>query len=811
MMKVVACGIVSLLIGALEIAAPAAVSAVATPAFAAIPSNRPETVSEIGYRAEIRRTSYGVPHILAADVGSVSFGQGWAYAEDRLCDLADQVVKVRGERSRWLGRGPGDRYLSSDIAYRTLGLTDRAGQELPKLSAGARAMLAGYAAGYNRYLRTVGPAAVRGWCAGAQWIGPISPVDLLAYQQDLALVSSGRALLPAIAVAQPPGAGGAKDVHVPPDVVANAARRLVAAKGATAGVGSNGWAIGDERSASGRGALLANPHFPWQGELRLWESQLTVPGVLDVYGAGVGGLPGIQIGFNERVAWTHTVAPGARYTFAELKLAPGDPTSYRVGDRVLRMRAKTVSVPVREPDGGTVVLTRTMWSGAHGPIVDLSSLDPAYGWRTTSAVEYRDANAGNVRQLDFWLAVAKSSSVAEVAALNAKYGTAWLNTVAADRAGATWYGDAASTPDLSPAATAAWLASPIGLLDGSDPGQDWLIEPGAAAPGLLPASRWPRLTRRDYVFNANNSPWIANPRQPIEGFPAQLGEERAALPARARFNAMLLADPGPHRRFGLGDLVSAVLSNETLSSRLLLGPVRDLCREHAGSAGDGWRDVVKACAVLDGWDGRFSVHSRGSVLWRETMAGVLAAYPDALVAPGPLLSSAFDPRDPVHTPGGPKPDPKVLGQALDKARRTLEAAGFPLDVALGAVQHSEKRGRDFPVPGAPDTLGALDVAEYTAEPGTTTEPVVPPGAGGGLTKAGYPVNTGTSMLLAVQFTGRGPVAKGLLTFSESSDPASPHFADQQALFARGAVRDCLFAEPAILADPNLRTAVVSGA
>ncbi|MFE6866308.1 penicillin acylase family protein [Kitasatospora sp. NPDC057692] len=56
-----------------------------------------------GWTAKIRRTEYGVPHILARDFGGVGYGYGYAFAQDNLCRLADQVVTVRGERSRWFG------------------------------------------------------------------------------------------------------------------------------------------------------------------------------------------------------------------------------------------------------------------------------------------------------------------------------------------------------------------------------------------------------------------------------------------------------------------------------------------------------------------------------------------------------------------------------------------------------------------------------------------------------------------------------------------------------------------------------------
>ncbi len=82
-----------------------------------------------------------------------------------------------------------------------------------------------------------------------------------------------------------------------------------------ADLGSNAWGIGAERTEAGTGSVLvANPHFPWEGELRFAEIHLTVPGEIDIYGAQLAGLPGIGIGFTEGVAWSHTVSAGHRFT-----------------------------------------------------------------------------------------------------------------------------------------------------------------------------------------------------------------------------------------------------------------------------------------------------------------------------------------------------------------------------------------------------------------------------------------------------------------------------------------------------------------
>jgi acyl-homoserine-lactone acylase len=48
-----------------------------------------------GYEAEIVRTTDGVPHISGETVDDVTFGQGYASAEDRSCDLMDQTPESR--------------------------------------------------------------------------------------------------------------------------------------------------------------------------------------------------------------------------------------------------------------------------------------------------------------------------------------------------------------------------------------------------------------------------------------------------------------------------------------------------------------------------------------------------------------------------------------------------------------------------------------------------------------------------------------------------------------------------------------------
>jgi acyl-homoserine-lactone acylase len=220
-------------------------------------------------------------------------------------------------------------------------------------------------------------------------------------------------------------------------------------------------------------------------------------------------------------------------------------------------------------------------------------------------------------------------------------------------------------------------------------------------------------------------------------------------------------------------------------------------------------------AVLEAWDGTFTLAAPGAVLWRELMAGFSAtAWKDA----GPLFEVAFDPDDPVATPhtlarpadGAPSADPVLA--AAGHASRVLAAAGLAPDAALAAVQWAARGDRRVPVPGGGEGEGVLNVLAPTgALPPASLEPMpepplaVPGREGTGLGHGGYQVTYGASFLMAVELTPAGPQGLGLLAYGQSGDPRSVHHADGTEAYAAGAVRPLRFTDADIAADPELRT------
>jgi acyl-homoserine-lactone acylase len=762
------------------------------------------------FQATIRRTTDGVPHITSTTVAGVLYGQGYASAQDHACTLEDQVLKVTSQRSRWLGPGKDNENVQSDFGWKAVGIDKLARADWRHQSAAMRRWVAAFTDGWNAYLAKVGRGGLSGWCKGQAWVRKLSPQDIYSYARSVMLRASSGALIDYLGTAQPPAGAGAVATTT---TATNSAFRM--GDFTNTEVGSNGWAIGSERSSDGRGMLMANPHLPWEGDLRFWEVQLTVPGVMDVYGSELVGLPFVGIGFNDDVAWTHTDSSGHRFTAYRLSLDPADPTSYIEDGVTKKMTATPTTIEVRGDDGTITTQTRTLWSTQYGPVLDV----PGLAWSATTAVAERDANLHNTAFFDQYYGMDTAKSLKQFQQVHAKnQGVPLFNTIATSADGHVWYADTAATPNLSAQAQADYLASlntdPVAktaadngivLLDGSKREFEWVDAPGARNPGLEPYSHMPKVERRDYVFNANDSYWMVNAEHPFTKIYSPMnGDGPEAQSLRTRENATVLRDTsatgpaGADGRFTLSELAAAAMLNRSTAERLERPTMVQRCGATptvdvpALTADDGTVifpdqtvDISQACRILTAWDGTFNADSAGAVLFRETNNDIQ----------GGGWATPFDPAHPIDTPSGFAPvtpgqtDPATT--ALGRAVEILQKAGVPLDATMGQTQHDGREATGDPhrvyFGGGPGSLGITNVVGWDPSGSGTREPVPsrpdPVAPDSALTADGYWVNDGSSYMMVVDFTKAGPVARTILTYGETGDSSSPLFTSQTQRFA----------------------------
>ncbi|SAL27959.1 penicillin acylase family protein [Caballeronia concitans] len=766
------------------------------------------------YSAEIRRTQSGIPHIRAADWGSLGYGYGYAQAQDNLCSLADGFVTWRGQRSEYFGgeaRPPAasifgqPRNLDSDFFFRFV--DDQAAVDRYRAAqpADLRGLIDGFVAGYNRYLADLNAGQFPGAhaaCRSQPWAGNIAADDIYRRLIAANLAGGSARFVQSIAAAHPPKAGAQ------PPAASLDTNDLRYSVGDVPGIGSNALAFGAPITRDRRSILFGNPHWYWRGPDRFYQAQLTIPGRLDVAGVSFLGVPLIVIGFNENIAWTHTVSTARRFGIYELTLDPADPTRYRYDGASEPMTPVPLTVRSRRADGSLASVTRTLYRTRFGPVVDLSPLNAALGWNAQHAYALADINADNVRSFENFFAWNQARSLDDFIAVQKRYAAIpWANTFAIGRGDArAWFADIGAVPGV-PDALADACTPPTGravaarmpgvpFLDGSKSACAWRTSAGSVRPGALPVDQMPFTARGDYVGNFNDSYWLTNANAPLNGYPRVMGATREPQSLRTRYGHLLAArlqrESGGVTREAVE---SAVLEAKSMSETLYRQPLLDaVC-----TPGDAASALNDACEVLRNWNGTADIDARGANLWDELWERL------ARIPPGRLFTTRFDPSRPLATPGDLNTrDPAVvqqIRQALGGAALSLRLNGFALDSRRGDLLYTTRNGERVPLFGGCDEEGYFTVVC----------------AGRPLDAKGYPMDVsgeGDSYLQVVTFTENGPggvEADTLLAPAESDDPASPHSGDATRLFAAKRWQRFPFTEQAIEADSAGSRVVISGA
>lgn len=762
--------------------------------------------SKSNYEAEIRRTSFGVPHIKAKDEGGIGFGVGYAYAQDNLCQMADEFVTVNGERSKYFGpqalrTASTLPNLQTDFFYRLINDADAVAHAWKQHSSASRALIDGYVEGYNQFLSESANGPLGAECRGAPWLRKITREDMIRLLRRYAAEGGAGQFVGAFLSAQPPSAAAAPDaLSIAPvrheSLNAMQPEYWTRMRGQT---GSNAVALGADATANGQGLLLGNPHFPWYGALRFYQLHLTIPGKLDVMGAAIGGMPMVNIGFNKDVAWTHTVNSSTHFTVHALTLDPADPTKYIVDGQRVAMDKKTVKVEVKGADGSVTTLSRDFYNTRFGTMVVIPGL---LGWDKSMGYALRDANLDNNRMLQQWHEMGTAKSVGELReAVDRVVGLPWVNTIAADRRGNALYMGVTVVPNVSllkqtlcvPPPFAPLAAQGLFVLNGATSLCQWGNDPAAPQQGIFAGRSLPHLMRRDYVQNSNDSAWLSNPAAPLFGYPSIVSIAFTQQMPRARLGITQLrarlsnSDGQGGRTMSMAQLQNMVFNNRVYYAEQTMDDVLKLCASgHAALAADGTAvDLGVACNKLATWDRSANLNANSGFVYFAGMFQRIAKVPGIWAVP-------FNPLDPVNTPRGLNvADPAiaaVVREALATSWLEAGAAGISPEAQWGQIQVAVRGNKLIPIDGGEGELGIYNAMKSI--------PIAP-----GLRNVVY----GTSYMQTVQFGDKGVTAQAFLSYSQSSDPASPYYADQTERFAAKSWINQVFTEEQIKSDPQYKS------
>ena len=475
-----------------------------------------------------------------------------------------------------------------------------------------------------------------------------------------------------------------------------------------------------------------------------------------------------------------------RFTPFQLTLVTGHPTEYLQNGKAVAMTPRKVTVMAKQSNGILAPVTRTLWWTRYGPVFNnLEGI--SLPWTTTAAFAFADANANNLaRAVNTWFGFDRASSTQQILSILKKYqGIPWVNTIATDRAGLALYADIGDIPHVTNAEVKACnigigkLTFPefgLPVLNGAKTSCDWGNDSDAAVPGIFGPSHEPYLLRHDYVTNSNDSYWLANPHHPLTGFARIIGTEDSARTLRTRIGLIQVQAriDGTDGQGPPGFTVAAMrrldLSDDSYAAQLTLPGLVKLCDKFQSSGGSaptssgGKVPLGDACTTLAHWNMRADPAQRGAVLFAAFWNFAQSASPSP-------FSHAFQLSHPVTTPYGLDTTNSTVHTALGDAIQQLTKAHIPIDTTLGAVQYVTYHGSHITIPGGPgDPDGIFNAIYVNSEPGDSlTAP-----------------DSGSSFIQVVTWQKNSPCPVGstILTYSESSNPTSPHFADQTKLFSK---------------------------
>ena len=510
----------------------------------------------------IRRTEFGVPHIVAGDFRGIGIGLGYAQVED----YGERVIKGLVRSKGWMGRTFGRDSMASDFAA---ALDQARVQETYHLlDADTRAMYDGFAEGVNIFIRS-NPGRVPAWARPIFTGHDLAAMDI----GNVNVANAQRMVLRRLQGAAAPR---------PP------------AEPAYSEDGSNAWALAPSRTKSGRAILLRNPHLAWTAGY--WEAHVTIPGKLDFYGDfRIGSAFSVIGGFNKDLGWATT---NNNPDLDEVYALDVDPAA---SDHYL---FDGVSVPLRQITAmaeyttleGLKTDSRQYWTTPLGPVAH-RTMDKVYIVRAGPDGEYR---AGAQ-----FLAMMRARSLGEWKAALAIRARATSNFTYADRSGnilTIWMGTVPRLPQPSggdsvpvPARTSADIWTTLIPLDS------------------LPQTLNPK---GGYVHNENDAPHYANLNRLLDPATYPDNVERGELRLRSQHALQLIAN---NRKLSLEDVIRLKHSMRMLLADRVKPDLLEAVKAASPNA-----TVAAAAAVLERWDNTAAPESRGGLLfetwWRRYSA-----------------------------------------------------------------------------------------------------------------------------------------------------------------------------------------------
>ena len=652
---------------------------------------------------EILWDTYGVPHIFAQDRESMFYAHGWAQAQGQ----GDLLLRLYGESRARAAEYWGADHAALDRWLLVNEVPERAQAWYRAQDPEFRKYLDAFARGINDYAKAH-PEAIS---TEVRVVLPVSGVDVIGHS----LRAVHYMYMGSMQRMQGEVNAALKSKQL--------ARRVLAEQPEIV-PGSNTWAVGPSRSASGNAMLIINPHLAW-GETfyRYMEVHLVGPNY-DLYGAPQIGFPVPVIGFNRRTGWGRTVNTIDTVDFYELTVK-GDQYEFDGKPRPFEHATKTLKI--KQHDGSMSEEKIEVRRSVHGPVV--------YD-KDGFVVSMRVAGLDRPKMLEQWFRMGEARNLQEFEGALKMMAVPMWNANYADADGHILLVYDGLVPKRSMGDVKYWA----GVVPGNTSKTLWT---SYLSYEELPKSLDPP---SGFNQNVNEPPWFMTmPMLDASKYPAYLAPPGiGASLYRAKRSYRLLTEK-PKLTY------EQFLANK-LSTRVEMADaiVPDLIAAAERAFDPLLRDAAK---VLREWDRSTEVASKGAVLFKM--------FTDRYRVEDHLRVQ-WDPLHPMDSAYG-LADPAGAATALASAADECRKLYGSLDVAWGEVNHFQSGGADVPGNGGSARLGVWRTIDFGRKAGEK-----------------HYASHGETFVCAIEFAAK-QTAQCSLSYGNFSQHGSKHLEDQLPL------------------------------
>ena len=341
--------------------------------------------------ATIHRDKWGIPHITAGNEPDLFFAQGFATAQDRLFQMDYDRLRCLGRSAEHLG----ERGVAQDRLMRRRALKIVSKRDLEVCSVEAQAMIKAYTAGVNAFIESSEPLPVEYILTGTKpekwedWhcilVYKVRNTAEGSFQAKLWLAKLAAEIGPGRVAAISPGSQPGALMTVPPGAeysgeALNAIEELIIVVNATESLretdgGSNGWAISGDRTESGLPLVAGDSHRGLEVPNVYYQIHLQSPD-FQMLGHSIPGVPmAMHFAHNDHVGWgmTHGGAD-TQDLFVEQLRRSGGKVEYLFKGQWMEGVRSLEKISVRGGASEEVEIVETH----HGPIIS-GSVDSGWG------------------------------------------------------------------------------------------------------------------------------------------------------------------------------------------------------------------------------------------------------------------------------------------------------------------------------------------------------------------------------------------------------------------------------------------------